>query len=545
MNNTFPGSAPSDDSASKPSGELSVLIRLLRRDMTSLQRTEQRKLGKDGPLETLAWGREFLAAHFAKPASRMHEWLSQELAALQSERGHKINLIGPRGGAKSTIGTLAYVLQAAVEGWEPYIWIVSDTKQQAQTHLENVKVELVDNLALASCYPQAVGRGPRWQAAAMELVNGVVIESFGTGQRIRGRRRRANRPTLIVCDDLQNDSHIASAAQRESTRRWFHGTLLKAGTSETNIINLATALHRDALALELARTAGWRSMRFAAILTWPTNLDLWDEWEAVYCNLDNPNAGQEARAFFDRHRREMEADADVLWPEEEDFYALMKMRVESGRTAFEREKQGSPVDPELCEWPEAYFEDHIWFDAWPTELAIKTMALDPSKGGDGRRGDYSAYVMLGIDAAGVMFVEADLARRATPQMVADGVSLFRRFQPLIFGVEANQYQELLAGELTTEFERQQLGHIMPAAIHNTINKQVRIRRLGPYLSQRRLRFLTGSASTRLLVDQLRDFPAGAHDDGPDALEMAVRLAEDIWHGRQSDDGLGDRLVSSW
>jgi hypothetical protein len=25
-----------------------------------------------------------------------------------------------------------------------------------------------------------------------------------------------------------------------------------------------------------------------------------------------------------------------------------------------------------------------------------------------------------------------------------------------------------------------------------------------------------------LVDQLRDFPIGDHDDGPDALEMAIR-----------------------
>jgi predicted phage terminase large subunit-like protein len=170
------------------------------------------------------------------------------------------------------------------------------------------------------------------------------------------------------------------------------------------------------------------------------------------------------------------------------------------------------------------------------------MALDPSKGGDGRRGDYSAYVLLGIDAAGVMFVEADLARRATPQMVADGAALCGRFRPHIFGVEVNQYQELLAGELAAELERQQLGHIAPVGIHNAINKQVRIRRLGPYLSQRRLRFLAGSASTRLLVDQLRDFPAAAHDDGPDALEMAVRLAEEIWYGRRADDGLGDRLV---
>jgi phage terminase large subunit-like protein len=28
---------------------------------------------------------------------------------------------------------------------------------------------------------------------------------------------------------------------------------------------------------------------------------------------------------------------------------------------------------------------------------------------------------------------------------------------------------------------------------------------------------------RLLVDQLMDFPNADHDDGPDALEMAIRL----------------------
>ena len=32
-----------------------------------------------------------------------------------------------------------------------------------------------------------------------------------------------------------------------------------------------------------------------------------------------------------------------------------------------------------------------------------------------------------------------------------------------------------------------------------------------------------------------------YDDGPDALEMALRLAEDVWHGPSNDDGLGDRL----
>jgi predicted phage terminase large subunit-like protein len=217
------------------------------------------------------------------------------------------------------------------------------------------------------------------------------------------------------------------------------------------------------------------------------------------------------------------------------------MRVESGRTAFEREKQGSPVDPDLCEWPESYFEDYIWFDTWPEALLIKTMALDPSKGRDAERGDFSAFVMIGIDGEGRIHIEADMARRPTPQIVLDGAELCRRFQPAAFGVEANQFQELLAGELAAELQRQGMSHVVPCAIHNHVNKLMRIRRLGPYLSQRRLRFYARSAATRQLVDQLRDFPAGAHDDGPDALEMAVRLAEEVWQGKNVGDGLGDRL----
>ena len=91
----------------------------------------------------------------------------------------------------------------------------------------------------------------------------------------------------------------------------------------------------------------------------------------------------------------MDAGAVVLWPEEEDLYTLMQMRVESGRTAFEREKQGSPVDPELCEWPESYFDDHIWFDAWPAELAV---ADDRARSQQGPR--RAARRLLGLRAAG-------------------------------------------------------------------------------------------------------------------------------------------------
>jgi predicted phage terminase large subunit-like protein len=492
-------------------------------------------------LDLLAWGRKYLPDHFGRPPSHMHFWLAEALDAACMARGTKINVLGPRGGAKSTIGTLCLPLRAAVGRREPYIWIVSDTKHQAAAHLDNLKVELIENRRLADDFPDVAGRGSVWRANSIVLRNGVMIEAFGTGQRIRGRRRRQHRPTLIICDDLQNDSHIGSAQQREHSRTWFHGTLLKAGTARTNVLNLATALHREALALELDRTPGWTSHVFQSVVRWPDNMSLWQQWEAIYTDLSKPDYRAAALAFYQEHRAAMDAGAIVLWPEVEDLYTLMCMRVESGRTAFEREKQNSPVNPDLCEWPESYFDELIWFEAWPVTLAVKTMALDPSKGSDARRGDYSALVALGMDMRGLLYVEADLARRPTPQIVADGAEWFRRFRPDLLGVEANQFQDLLAGEFEAEFRRQGILGARPVPLENHAAKQVRIRRLGPYLSSRRLRFKSDSPGTRLLVEQLREFPTGDHDDGPDALEMALRLAGELINGRMIDDGLGNRL----
>ena len=71
----------------------------------------------------------------------------------------------------------------------------------------------------------------------------------------------------------------------------------------------------------------------------------------------------------------------------------------------------------------------------------------------------------------------------------------------------------------------------PWPVENRTNKSVRIRCLGPYLSSGRLKFKSDSPGTRLLVEQLKEFPIGDHDDGPDAAEMALRLAAELLAGR--------------
>ena len=190
--------------------------------------------------------------------------------------------------------------------------------------------------------------------------------------------------------------------------------------------------------------------------------------------------------------------------------------------------------PETGEFPFDWF-DGRWFEKWPLEPVVKTMALDPSKGRTdkpkkGKKSDYQALIKLAIGKDDMLYVQANLKRRPIAQMVSDTVDEYRVFQPDAFGIEGNAWQDLLQPDFTEEFKNQ--GVLAPEAwlLNNHINKDVRIRRIGGYLAHGRVRFKQDCPDTQLLIDQLLDFPCGDHDDGPDAMEMAIRLAEQMVNG---------------
>jgi predicted phage terminase large subunit-like protein len=499
-----------------------------------------------GPAPTFAdlngWARHYLADYFTLPNSRFHDWLANHLHTLHGRRGSRMALVAPRGSAKSTWVSLVYPLWAAVHNQEPYILLISDSQGQARLLLEAIKRELEDNPLLAEAYPHAVGPGRPWGRDRLRLANGVVIEALGAGAKIRGRRNRAERPSLIIVDDPENDSHVTSAVQRERTWSWFNRAVINSGTPLTNILVLGTALQRDCLVLRLSRTGGWQGQTFKSLVCWPNRMDLWQEWQGLFQDYPDPTHEAKALLFFEKNRAAMEAGAEPLWPDQESLYALMSLWATIGPAAFASEKQGDPVNPEQCEWDASYFDyPGFWFDEWPSGIVMRTFGLDPSKGKDAQQGDYSAFVKLGMDKDLVLYVEADLQRRPTPQIVADGVEWVRQFRPDGFAIEINQFQELLVAELK-RVGLQQKVPLPVYSVNNQVNKQVRIRRLGTYLAQRKLRFKARSGGTALLVEQLRDFPVGEHDDGPDALEMALRLMIELWNGKNAERQGSHRLI---
>lgn len=488
----------------------------------------------------LDWCKRYTPSFFPVPFSRFHRWLAAELDACCTRRGSRQNILAPRGAAKSTLVSFAYPLREALSNREAYIIIVSDTLDQAKTFLRQIRTQIEDNELLRADYPDSAGRGPIWKDHHIRLRNGVELLALGTGGKIRGRKSTQNRrPTLIVCDDPQNKDHMVSALRRDRSWEWLTKDVLPAGEPTTNVIVVGTALHRDCIVCRNEITPGWASKKWQSVISWPKRMDLWREWESLLCDYDKDEEArqQQARQFYVDHQADMDEAAEVLWPEREPLYDLMVHRATIGPVAFESEKQNNPVDPSQCEWPEEYFTHaNVWFDEWPAlgEFTVRTLALDPSKGKSDRQGDYSAIIKYGRHKNGTEYIEADLRRgRMAEEMTQDLVRHYREFQPNGVALETVAFQELLLIPLRDAVKKSGIEGVPVYHFDHHLHKSVRIRQLSTPITQRRFRFKSRSPGTALLLQQMRDWPSTAHDDGPDALQMARQLAVELSNAKSS------------
>lgn len=197
--------------------------------------------------------------------------------------------------------------------YKHYEIILSDSSEQAEGFLSDIKTELEENAALREDFGELVGRV--WKASVILLSNGVKIEALGAGKKIRGRRHKQWRPDLILCDDLENDENVNTAEQRKKLRDWFYKAVSKAGDTYTDIVYIGTLLHYDALLANVAKNPEYEAVRYKGVISFAANTALWDAWERIFTDLENPRHKEDAEDFFKANEAAMLEGTAVLWEE--------------------------------------------------------------------------------------------------------------------------------------------------------------------------------------------------------------------------------------
>ncbi|MCX7719112.1 MAG: phage terminase large subunit [Candidatus Sumerlaeaceae bacterium] len=463
--------------------------------------------------------------------------------------GTRFALAAPRGAAKSTIHSLILPLLDLCLGRERHIVLISATLAQARTRLRNLRLELERNDALRADHPRLTETEKPWNRHSLSAA-GALIEVFGAGAEIRGIGHAGFRPTKIILDDAEDSRRVATGRARRATADWYSEVIENLGDTYTHIEVIGTILHPQSLLATLLARADFTGRLYRSVESWADRADLWAEWRLRLMDPLDPDRLATAHAFFEHHRGEMLRGARVLWPEREDYEALMIQCALRGRRAFFKEKQNAPFDDETrlfrtAEWRTFVLRDgYLWpwveagretaeADAAPRPLAaLRDLQifgfLDPAMC-ETSRSDYAAIATVGRDAAGLLYVLDLWMTRATPEaQVRRAFDLHEAWNYALFGVETNQAQQLFAAEFERERQaRRAAGRPWQLPLHcvkQTAPKRARIARLEHPAGAGWLLF------SRELPEEFRqqadEYPGGLHDDGLDALAEAVRLASD-------------------
>lgn len=500
---------------------------------------------KLGAIDMEFFGRAYFPHYFSRPSPEFHRELdaiwqqgvlkgrypltAADTKTISRLPGVRRAVAAPRGHAKSTNLTFKGTMHSTLYGYKHYPIIISDSSEQAEGFLDNIRVEFEENTAILEDFGPLAGSV--WRSNVLVTKTNIKIEAIGSGKKIRGRKHRNWRPDLIILDDVENDENVRTPEQRKKLKDWFDKAVSKCGDDYTDIVYIGTLLHYDSLLAKTLANPAYRSIKYKAVIRFSQADDLWQQWETIFTDLANDDREADALAFFQAHKAAMLEGTQVLWEEKLSYYDLMVMRVSEGEASFNSEEQNEPINPDDClfmeEWFDYYNEAEVNFG----DPAFDFFGfIDPSLGKT-KRSDFSAIVTLAKHrSSGYMYVvDADIERRHPDRIIADVLAKERWLRASFghgyrkLGAETNQFQWFLKEELAKASAK--AGLYLPIEeVQQTSDKVMRIQTLQPDVKNKYIKF---NRRHKRLLEQLTQFPMGAHDDGPDALEGARSIAKRV------------------
>lgn len=318
----------------------------------------------------------------------------------------------------------------------------------------------------------------------------------------------------IIDDPVKNEVEADSPTIQERNLNWYRSVFRTRAEADARIILIGTLWHPEDLITTLMRQG---------------DVDLAADKFHV---LKFP-----AKACGNLAPYDPRAEGEYLWPWKYSEAEYAAMEASMGVRAWEALYQCNPTAEGSSEWDKSFFDDEHFFIAdnqFPKherqsnvitmspieEIQAGVLAVDPSKGIESKKGDYSFITYCGRTNAKRIVGDAWSGKVSAEILVDQMIEMAIRYKPQWVVGEENAFQNLILEAFKKKAETLGLPCKVFGVTHNT-KKEVRIRRLGPFLSKHAFKFKR-NIHTILLRDQLRLFPNAVHDDGPDSLELCIR-----------------------
>ena len=343
-----------------------------------------------------------------KPIPEFHK----EMWELCCSDAPKVAIAAPRGHAKSTAITHAFILSMMLFQEKSFCLLVSDTEAQAAEFLGDIKAELTGNEALQKAFNIKKVLKDTETNIVCQFKDGTLfrIVAKGSEQKVRGLKWRGKRPDLIVGDDLENDDIVMNPDRREKFRRWFMNALIPCGSDTCSVRIVGTILHMDSMLQRLLEDSTWKHL------------------------------------FYEAHNPDF---SEILWREQ-----WPEERLKLVRNAYEQQNNLDGYSQEYLNKPvaagNAYFNPDYYYDFerdkddnW-IKPNLEYYAAADFAISEKEKADYTVIGVVGVDPGGVVhLVDIKKFRGDADVIIDELLATQKHYNPNVFTFETEKIDKAI------------------------------------------------------------------------------------------------------
>lgn len=436
--------------------------------------------------KVILWGRFFLPHYLRDETPEFHRDLIRKFFTNKNEF-----TACPRGFGKTTINQLCISFSVA-NNLDTFIVIIEKSFTEASEVLFAIADEFRTNPMLRQVYGDLVKANEfgvisdkNKDAQGDVLINGVRLRAKGFNAPIRGLKSKEWRPSRIIVDDVEEDTHIQNDEQRRKYRENFSQGIIPAIDIGGSIKVTGTILHQDSLLKGLI-----------------------DQFKGSTYQASDPS----------------DFTKDLLWENRWTTELLLKKKEEmemegKGASKFFQEYYNLPTSDETrafkWEWLQKVFtEEDIKLRALGRYITIDV--ADSKKQGT----DYTGVCIVDWDSENNWFIQYTKRYKVNSKELVDLIlELWQFWKPVKIGVEKSAFEDQVKPWLKIVSEEKGL---FPSVcelpdLGRSKNDRIRGALVGRFESGKVWFKKDSKDDQAKLKGELYDFPTAKNDDLSDAL----------------------------
>ena len=452
--------------------------------------------------DVLKFGKICMPNMFTAPSPAFHYEIAEKYLDKKTKR---INIIAPRGHAKSSIGACVMPLHHIMFDEGPkFVVLSSKTQGHAIDLLQTIKDVLDYSMEFRSIFGywgQHSAKG--WTKDRVVLKDNTIILCKGTGQQVRGLKHGNQRPTFFVLDDPEDENNTKTKESMEWNLRWMlQGCDPSLDAKKGRILVIGTPQHENCMIETLSDMKGWTTMRYQSLNDDETEA-LWPELhnvESLKTKKEELGSINRLSVFYREYQCQVVGDEDQLFKDEyiQYYEGFVETQYDEEMAILNITEQNGQKYEEPKQIPVYIF-----------------MGVDPASSTK-QTADYSAIVPIAVDSNDNRYVLPYYRKHAKPMGLAQSIlDYHKRYKPRRTHIESVGYQEMLRDYLRNQ-DRYIAG--LEKKINPRTNKSVRLETMEPYFYKRKIHI---SKNMEALRNELLMYPRGKHDDLLDGLYYAM------------------------